>query len=66
MEEDCYSPGRDGVKGICGFASVFNHSSPHATPSYFKVNATYTPPEGFLLDWPPPAAMTTYCFPSTM
>lgn len=33
---------------------------------YLRVNATYTPPEGFLLDCPPPAAITTYCLPSIM
>jgi hypothetical protein len=28
--------------------------------------AMYVPPEGFLLDCPPPAAITTYCLPFTI
>src|SRR5437763_16884375 len=31
----------------------------------FKANATYTPPDGDLVSLPPPAAITTYCLPST-
>jgi hypothetical protein len=43
--------------------------SPHAgvlALGYGNANAIYMPPDGFLLDCPPPAAMTTYCFPFTI
>jgi hypothetical protein len=48
-------------RGICGFRAKSRAKALHG-----RVKATYTPPDGFLLDWPPPAAITTYCFPFTM
>ena len=44
-------------RSFCKFPAI--HSD------LFSAKAAYTPPEGDLVSFPPPAAITTYCRPST-